>query len=129
MKKDYRLVKTAKVGCYLHGDGLAKVIHGDGLSSFSNTKEFKGKLKYSDKNYPQDNKKFDIVVSNPPYSVSAFKNVSKKFDKNDFELYDRLRIKPLMVTLLFIELSMTACFLLIETSSQLWLLMKIIQCV
>ncbi len=32
-------------------------------------------------------------------------------------LIDRLRIKPLMVTLLFIELSMTACFLLIETSS------------
>ena len=29
-------------------------------------------------------------------------------------LIDRLRIKPLMVTLLFIELSMTACFLLIE---------------
>ena len=38
-------------------------------------------------------------------------------------LIDRLRIKPLMVTLLFIELSMTACFLLIETSSQLWLLL------
>lgn len=38
-------------------------------------------------------------------------------------LIDRLKIKPLMVTLLFIELSMTACFLLIETSSQLWLLL------
>ena len=103
IEKDYRLVKTAKVGCYLHGDGLAKVIHGDGLSSFSNTKEFKGKLKYSDKNYPQDNKKFDIVVSNPPYSVSAFKNVSKKFDKNDFELYDRLTDQSSEIEALFIE--------------------------
>lgn len=38
-------------------------------------------------------------------------------------IIDRVRIKPLMVGLLFIELSMTACFLLIETSSQLWLLL------
>ncbi|WP_152632379.1 restriction endonuclease subunit S [Aliarcobacter butzleri] len=103
IEKDYRLVKTAKVGCYLHGDGLAKVIHGDGLSNFTDTKEFKGKLKYSDRNYPQDNKKFDIVVSNPPYSVSAFKNVSKKFDKNDFELYDRLTDQSSEIEALFIE--------------------------
>jgi type I restriction enzyme M protein len=27
IEKDYRLVKTAKVGCYLHGDGIATVIH------------------------------------------------------------------------------------------------------
>ena len=32
---DYRLVKTTKVGCYLHGDGVANVIHGDGLDSFT----------------------------------------------------------------------------------------------
>lgn len=31
---DYRLVKTTKVGCYLHGDGVANVIHGDGLDNF-----------------------------------------------------------------------------------------------
>jgi type I restriction enzyme M protein len=103
IEKDYRLVKTAKVGCYLHGDGLAKVIHGDGLSNFTTTKEFKGKLKYSDKNYPQDNKKFDVVVSNPPYSVSAFKNVSKKFDNNDFELYNRLTDQSSEIEALFIE--------------------------
>ncbi|MGJ0356032.1 N-6 DNA methylase [Aliarcobacter cryaerophilus] len=103
IEKDYRLVKTAKVGCYLHGDGLAKVIHGDGLSSFSNTKEFKGKLKYSDRNYPQDNKKFDIVVSNPPYSVESFKNASTKFDKNDFELYEKLTDQSKEIETLFIE--------------------------
>ncbi|MBU1657694.1 restriction endonuclease subunit S [bacterium] len=103
IEKDYRLVKTAKVGCYLHGDGLAKVIHGDGLSNFTNTKEFKGKLNHKDKNYSQDNKKFDIVVSNPPYSVSAFKNVSKKFDSNDFELYDRLTDQSSEIEALFIE--------------------------
>ncbi|MDD2950206.1 MAG: N-6 DNA methylase, partial [Sulfuricurvum sp.] len=31
VEKDYRLVKVGKVGCYLHGDGLANVIHSDGL--------------------------------------------------------------------------------------------------
>jgi type I restriction enzyme M protein len=103
IEKDYRLVKTAKVGCYLHGDGLAKVIHGDGLSNFSKTKAYKGKLKHTDKNYPQDNKKFDIVVSNPPYSVSAFKNISKKFDSDDFELYDRLTDQSSEIEALFIE--------------------------
>ncbi|MBN2825298.1 MAG: N-6 DNA methylase, partial [Campylobacterales bacterium] len=103
IEKDYRLVKTAKVGCYLHGDGLAKVIHGDGLSSFTNTKEYKGKLAHHDKNYPQDNKKFDIVVSNPPYSVSAFKNVGKKFNENDFELYNRLTDQSSEIEALFVE--------------------------
>jgi len=103
VEKDYRLVKTAKVGCYLHGDGLAKVIHGDGLANFTETKEYKGKLTHRDKNYPQDNKKFDIVISNPPYSVSAFKNISKKFNGDDFELYDRLTDQSSEIEALFIE--------------------------
>lgn len=103
IEKDYRLVKTAKVGCYLHGDGLAKVIHGDGLSNFITTKEFKGKLNYNDKNYSQDNKKFDVVISNPPYSVSAFKNVSKTYNKNDFELYNKLTDQSSEIEVLFIE--------------------------
>ena len=29
IEKDYRLVKVGKVGCYLHGDGLANVILSD----------------------------------------------------------------------------------------------------
>jgi type I restriction enzyme M protein len=32
IEKDYRLVKVGKVGCYLHGDGLANVILSDGLA-------------------------------------------------------------------------------------------------
>ena len=75
IEKDYRLVKTAKVSCYLHGDGLAKVIHGDGLGDFATSKEFKDLLKETDKTYPQDNKQFDVIISNPPYSVSAFKGL------------------------------------------------------
>ena len=104
IEKDYRLVKTAKVSCYLHGDGLAKVIHGDGLADFDTAKEYKDKLKISDKTYPQDNKQFDIIVSNPPYSVSAFKSMmdSEKSKKN-FELFERLTDQSSEIETLFIE--------------------------
>lgn len=105
IEKDYRLVKTAKVSCYLHGDGLAKVIHGDGLADFTTAKEYKDKLKISDKTYPQDNKQFDIIVSNPPYSVSAFKSMmdSEKSKKN-FELFnEKLTDQSSEIEALFIE--------------------------
>ena len=104
IEKDYRLVKTAKVSCYLHGDGLAKVIHGDGLGDFSTSKEFKDLLKETDKNYPQDNKQFDIIISNPPYSVSAFKGLmDEEKSKLGFDLYNRLTDQSSEIECLFIE--------------------------
>ena len=104
IEKDYRLVKTAKVGCYLHGDGVAQVIHTDGLNNFNHTKEYKNKLKGSDKNFQQDNKKFDLVISNPPYSVSAFKtNLKREFAEKDFELYQYLTDQSSEIECLFIE--------------------------
>ena len=104
IEKDYRLVKTAKVSCYLHGDGLAKVIHGDGLGDFDTSTEFKDLLKVTDKTYPQDNKQFDIVISNPPYSVSAFKGLmnDEKASKA-FDLYNRLTDQSSEIECLFIE--------------------------
>jgi type I restriction enzyme M protein len=78
IEKDYRLVKIRKAGCYLHGDGLANVIHSDGLARFAHP-DYKAKLLIKDKNFPQDNKQFDILVSSPPYSVSVFKNNARKF--------------------------------------------------
>lgn len=103
IEKDYRLVKVGKVGCYLHGDGLANVIHSDGLAHFSHP-DYKGKLLLTDRNFPQDNKQFDIIVSNPPYSVSAFKNTARTFYKDeDFELYDRLTDNSSEIECLFIE--------------------------
>lgn len=104
IEKDYRLVKTAKVSCYLHGDGLAKVIHGDGLADFTTAKEYKDRLKKVDKTYPQDNKEFDIIVSNPPYSVSAFKGMmNSEKSANNFELYGRLTDQSSEIEALFIE--------------------------
>jgi type I restriction enzyme M protein len=104
IEKDYRLVKTAKVSCYLHGDGLAKVIHGDGLGDFATSKEFKDLLKETDKTYPQDNKQFDVIISNPPYSVSAFKGLmDEEKAKLGFDLYNRLTDQSSEIECLFIE--------------------------
>ena len=104
IEKDYRLVKTAKVSCYLHGDGLAKVIHGDGLGDFATSKEFKDLLKETDKTYPQDNKQFDVIISNPPYSVSAFKGLmDEEKSKLAFGLYNRLTDQSSEIECLFIE--------------------------
>lgn len=104
IEKDYRLVKTAKVSCYLHGDGLAKVIHGDGLGDFATSREFKDLLKETDKTYPQDNKQFDVIISNPPYSVSAFKGLmDEEKSKVAFDLYSRLTDQSSEIECLFIE--------------------------
>ena len=105
IEKDYRLVKTAIVSCYIHGDGLAKIIHGDGLGDFKTSTEFKDLLKTTDSTYSQDNKKFDIVISNPPYSVSAFKGTLMTEDKakQAFDLYTRLTDQSPEIECLFIE--------------------------
>jgi len=103
IEKDYRLVKVGKVGCYLHGDGLANVIHSDGLATFGHV-DYKGKLLSHDNDFPKENKQFDIIVSNPPYSVSSFKNASGDYYKEkDFELHARLTDNSSEIECLFIE--------------------------
>ncbi|AEW86724.1 restriction endonuclease subunit S [Flavobacterium columnare] len=104
IEKDYRLVKVGKVGCYLHGDGLANVLLSDGLGSFKNTKEYKELLKITKDDFPQDNGQFDILISNPPYSVSSFKRTTTDYYTNkDFELYDKLTDNSSEIECLFIE--------------------------
>jgi type I restriction enzyme M protein len=102
IEKDYRLVKTAKVSCFLNGDGLARIFNADGLASFQNDVDYKDKLKISSKSDPKDNQEFDILIANPPYSVSAFKNTLVDGDKS-FELYDRLTEESSEIECLFIE--------------------------
>ncbi len=104
IEKDYRLVKVGKVGCYLHGDGLAKIVHSDGLGSFAKNEDYKDLLKKIDNDFPQENKQFDICVSNPPYSVSAFKNNARKYyTEEDFGIYDKLTDQSSEIECLFIE--------------------------
>jgi len=104
IEKDYRLVKVGKVGCYLHGDGLAQIAHSDGLANFKKNAEYTGLLTKSDRDEHKDNKQFDIVVSNPPYSVSAFKNNARKYyTEDDFELYQYLTDQSSEIECLFVE--------------------------
>ena len=103
VEKDYRLVKVGKVGCYLHGDGLANVLLSDGLASFKHL-EYRELLSKKDEKFPQENKQFDVVVSNPPYSVSSFKNASADYyQQKDFELYASLTDSSSEVECLFVE--------------------------
>ena len=104
VEKDYRLVKVGKVGCYLHGDGLANVILSDGLGNFVNTKDYKGRLKKSCDDDSKDNQQFDILLSNPPYSVAAFINTTRDYyTEKDFELYDKLTDNSSEIECLFVE--------------------------
>jgi len=102
VEADYRLVKTAKVSCFLNGDGLANVIHADGLDHFQKSIEYKGKLKEVSKDEKKDNGQFDVLVANPPYSVSAFKNTLTN-GEDSFDLYDRLTDDSSEIECLFIE--------------------------
>ena len=104
IEKDYRLVKVAKVGCYFYGDGLAQIIHGDGLDSFTKSKSYVGLLK--ENKIPNDSTKaqFSIVISNPPYSVDAFKGDLRNIDAGkDFSLYGSLTDKSKEIECLFVE--------------------------
>ena len=104
VEKDYRLVKVGKVGCYLHGDGLANVILSDGLGNFVNTRDYKGKLHKENNDNSKDNQQFDILLSNPPYSVSAFRQTTRDFyTEKDFDLYDKLTDNSSEIECLFVE--------------------------
>ncbi len=102
IEADYRLVKTAKVSCFLNGDGLANVMHADGLGHFQKSGDYKDKLKEVSKDDPKDNGTFDVLVANPPYSVSAFKNTLKNGEES-FDLFNRLTDDSSEIECLFIE--------------------------
>lgn len=104
IEKDYRLVKVGKVGCYLHGDGLANVILSDGLANFCNNKEYKEKLCKQVNDGQKDNQQFDILLSNPPYSVPSFRQTTRDYyTEQDFELYNSLTDNSSEIECLFVE--------------------------
>ena len=104
IEKDYRLVKVAKVGCYFYGDGLAQVVHGDGLDSFEKSKSYRGLLK-DNAVKPQ----FSIIVSNPPYAVNDCKDdIEYLYEQygekpNHFEIYKSLTYNSKEIECLFVE--------------------------
>lgn len=73
---------------FMNGAGGANIIFGDGLE-----------------NYPEkeiDNGSFDILVANPPYSVSGFKQ-HLKLKNNSFELLPRITTDRSDIETLFVE--------------------------
>ena len=99
---DYRLVKSAKVSSFLNGDGEANIIRANGLDSFEKSKEYKGKLKLTSSEDRRDNGQFDVLIANPPYSVSAFKP-TVKYGAESFALFDKFTEKSSEIECLFIE--------------------------
>lgn len=100
IEKDYRLAKTTKISTFLNGDGDANIICGDGLDNFFKSKDYIGKLKDSKDGI--NNKQFDIIVANPPYSVSGFKTTLNS-GKKTFKLYDEITDNSSEIECLFIE--------------------------
>ncbi|MCI9487385.1 MAG: SAM-dependent DNA methyltransferase [Lachnospiraceae bacterium] len=96
---DNRLVKTTKVSAFFNGDGEANIVWANGLDSFTKSEVFRGKLIGG---VGQDNGKFDILISNPPYSVDAFKSTIK-YGEESFDLYSSLTDNSSEIECLFIE--------------------------
>ena len=88
IEKDYRLARVAKISLFMNGAGGGNIIFGDGLE-----------------NKPEkqiENNAFDMLVANPPYSVSAFKK-HLKLKKNSFALSDRISPEGSEIETLFVE--------------------------
>lgn len=100
IEKDYRLAKTTKIATFLNGDGEAVVICGDGLDNFYKSKDYRDKLKISENK--KDLEAFDIVIANPPYSVSGFKTALAN-GKESFDLFNEFTDKSKDIECLFIE--------------------------
>ncbi|CAH0997301.1 hypothetical protein EMA8858_03432 [Emticicia aquatica] len=101
IEKDYRLSKIAKVSCFLNGDGIANIIHADGLDAFDSEAYQEAPLLHLKKN-AKNNPNFDVLVANPPYSVSAFiKTLARK--EESFDLHDAFTEQSKEIECLFME--------------------------
>jgi len=99
IEKDFRLVKTSKVACFLHGDGGANVLYADGLAGFDSP-TFHGRLRADGP--AADHPQFDVLIANPPYSVENFKYTMKDGERC-FELFPHVTDKSDNIECLFIE--------------------------
>ena len=88
VEKDYRLARVSKISMFMNGAGGANIIFGDGLEN------------YAEKGIT--NGSFDILVANPPYSVSGFKQ-HLKLKNNTFNIIDRITTDGSEIETLFVE--------------------------
>jgi len=87
VEKDYRLARTAKLACFLNGDGSTNIIFGEGLNNHSELHIEKSE--------------FDIIISNPPYAIKNFKNYLELNTK--YNLLNDLTENSQEIEVLFIE--------------------------
>lgn len=88
VEKDYRLARVSKISLFMNGAGGANIIFGDGLEN------------YNDKGIEAQT--FDILVANPPYSVSGFKQ-HLKLRNNAFRILDIVTNDGKEIETLFVE--------------------------
>lgn len=90
IEKDYRLARVSKISLFMHGADNGNIVFGDGLD-----------------NHDKDgiviqNGQFDILVANPPYSVSAFKN-HLELKNNELNLLQYISKDGKEIETLFVE--------------------------
>ncbi len=96
IEKDYRLARTSQVACFMHGDGDAKIIFGDGLEEHLHR-------------LPQAVKRgenflgFDVLVANPPYTIKDFKKHLNKERLPKYELLQTISDDSDDIEVMFVE--------------------------
>lgn len=99
---DNRLVKTTKVSAFFNGDGEANIIWANGLDNFEKTEEYRDLLRQTQPYDKKNNGQFDILISNPPYSVEAFKS-TLRYGEETFDLFNSITDNSSEIECLFIE--------------------------
>lgn len=89
IEKDYRLARVSKISMFMHGADNGNIVFGDGLDNHN-------------EKIVIENGQFDILVANPPYSVSAFKN-HLELKNNELKLLDYISKDGKEIETLFVE--------------------------
>ncbi|MGE5579223.1 MAG: restriction endonuclease subunit S [Bacillota bacterium] len=79
IEKEYRLSKVAKVSAFMYGQQGIQICYGDGLAQAHD-------------GYPDiKNGTFDLLVTNPPYSVRGFLETLPKEDRDAYTLTETIK--------------------------------------
>ena len=77
------LALATKVNMIMHGDGSANIEASDGLSDFSRFVHPKFKKKKRAQSYDKPvNEEFDVIITNPPFSIDLDKETKKELPQN-----------------------------------------------
>ncbi|MGN0729272.1 N-6 DNA methylase, partial [Treponema sp.] len=89
IEKDYRLARVSKISMFMHGADNGNIVFGDGLDNHR-------------EKIVIENGQFDILVANPPYSVSAFKN-HLELKHNELKIFGIISKDGKEIETLFVE--------------------------